>query len=226
MATALAVARGQHHCSQATSLQNWFVHNHVWSAATLRCPVAVKVSAALSDNVVTLAVGRRHLLAGFAAMTAGASQVCRLGALAFATSVDCRSEHPSLPVYVCSPNPSCSQFWNQKHNPAAYQQTWTMPHRAHFGSQGFPESSTRVTNFSRSAWGRNVFYGLTFFVPRAAAALVRHLSPRRTCSVVALVHGFVQHSTTVVKCAGGLLSTAQHTFTVPVASSTKLCSIA
>ena len=84
MATALAVARGQHHCSQATSLQNWFVHNRVWSAATLRCPVAVKVSAALSDNAVTLAVGRRHLLAGFAAMTAGASQVCRPEALATA----------------------------------------------------------------------------------------------------------------------------------------------
>lgn len=87
------------------------------------------------------------------------------------------TEHPSLFVYVCSPSPTCSRFWNQKPSPAAYQQTWTMPHRAHSGWQGFPELNTHVTSFSRSAWGRNVFYGLTFFVPRVAAALVKFLSP-------------------------------------------------
>lgn len=58
----------------------------------MRCPGAVKVSAALSDTAVTLTVGRRHLLAGFAAMTAGASQVCR-PALAITTTIDRAATH-------------------------------------------------------------------------------------------------------------------------------------
>lgn len=87
MAAAFAVAQGLHHCSQPTNLQSWFVHSHGCSAATMRCPYAIKVSAALSTTPVALSVGRRQLLAGFAAMTAGAIQVCRPVALAAAALI-------------------------------------------------------------------------------------------------------------------------------------------
>ena len=53
----------------------------------MRCPGAIKVSAALSTTPVALSLGRRQLLAGFAAMTAGASQVCKPVALATAAFI-------------------------------------------------------------------------------------------------------------------------------------------
>lgn len=109
MATALAAARGQHHCSQPTNLQSWFVHSHACSAVRLRCPAAIKVSAALSSTPVALSVGRRQLLAGFAALTAGASQVCRPVALATATST----------VQSFLSNTQCSCMFAARAQPAA-----------------------------------------------------------------------------------------------------------
>ena len=119
-------------------------------------------------------------------------------------------EQHSMIMRVCSPSPTCSQYWMQKHSQTAYQQTWTMPHRAHFGWQGFPGLSIRVINFSRNAWEHNVFYGLTFSAPRAAPALVRTPLLVQKCIVLTLLYTFVQPQMNVldfarVRCSAALL---------------------
>ena len=69
---------GQHSVPQLTSLQSWFVQSHACTVGKPRKPTMPR---ALATGTEISTVGRRQLLAGFAAMTAGASQVCKTVAL-------------------------------------------------------------------------------------------------------------------------------------------------
>ncbi len=66
----------QAHCSQLTSLQTWYGRRH---ATTVSCPrklsLAVRAVAEESAVAIGQVVGRRQLLAGFAAMTVDTKQV-------------------------------------------------------------------------------------------------------------------------------------------------------
>ncbi len=69
----------QAHCCQLTSLQTWYGRRHV---TTVICPrqLSLVVRAVAEESAVAVGqvVGRRQLLAGFAAMTVDTKQVFRL----------------------------------------------------------------------------------------------------------------------------------------------------
>lgn len=152
MATGFA---GGYSCAQPTSLQTWFIQSQVCTLAKRRYSASLKVSATASS--ATLSVGRRQLLAGFAAMTAGANQVCKLIHRSLQPVSIVGNCIPVMFMDVCSPDPTCRPAWKQKHSPASYQQIQTMLHLVYFGWQGFRGLSIHVINFFHNAWGHNVY---------------------------------------------------------------------
>ncbi len=75
----LASTLHQAHCCQLTSLQTWYGRRHV---TTVSCPrqlnLAVRAVAEESAVAIGQVVGRRQLLAGFAAMSVDTKQVFQL----------------------------------------------------------------------------------------------------------------------------------------------------
>ena len=69
----------QAHCCQLTSLQTWYGRRHITNFSCSRqLSLAVRAVAEESAVAIGQVVGRRQLLAGFAAMTVETKQVFEL----------------------------------------------------------------------------------------------------------------------------------------------------